>query len=125
MQEFEFARVRDFLLLHYAHTRRPSAFWEHCRAIPLTDTLQEKIDLFRSRGRILREDTELFPIQSWLSVMIGQNIVPRGYDPMTDGLDATKVIEKLEAIRAQVKQCAEAMSDHRDFIRQHCAAELV
>ena len=125
MQEFEFARVRDFLLMHYAHTERAGAFWEHCRAIPLTETLQEKIDLFRSRGRILREDTELFPIQSWLSVMIGQNIVPRGYDPMTDGLDATKVIEKLEAIRAQVKQCAEAMPDHRDFIRQHCAAELV
>jgi tryptophan halogenase len=122
MLEFEFARVRDFLLMHYAHTERPGAFWEHCRAIPLTDTLKEKIDLFRSRGRILREDTELFPIQSWLSVMIGQNIVPRGYDPMTDSLDTAKVAEKLEAIRAQVKSCAEAMPDHRDFIRQHCAA---
>lgn len=124
MQEFEFARVRDFLLMHYAHTERPGAFWEHCRAIPLTDTLQEKIDLFRSRGRILREDTELFSIQSWLSVMIGQNIVPRGHDPMTDSLDTAKVAEKLAAIRAQVKQCAEAMPDHRDFIREHCAAEL-
>ncbi len=124
MLEFEFARVRDFLLMHYVHTERPGAFWDHCRAIPLTDTLQEKIDLFRSRGRILREDIELFPIQSWLSVMIGQNIVPRGYDPMTDSLDAAKVAQKLEAIRAQVKQCAEAMPDHRDFIRQHCAAEM-
>jgi len=122
MLEFEFARVRDFLLMHYAHTERKGAFWEHCRAIPLTDTLREKIDLFRSRGRILREDTELFPIQSWLSVMIGQNIVPRGYDPMTDSLDIAKVAEKLEAIRAQVKICTDGMPDHRDFIRQHCAA---
>jgi tryptophan halogenase len=122
IQEFEFARVRDFLLMHYAHTERLDAFWQHCRTIPLTDTLQEKIDLFRSRGRILREDNELFPIQSWLSVMIGQDIVPRGYDPMTDGLDTGSVAARLDAIRAQVRQCAEAMPDHRDFIRQHCAA---
>jgi len=27
---------------------------------PVTETLQEKIDLFRSRGRILREDTSCF-----------------------------------------------------------------
>jgi tryptophan halogenase len=121
--EFEFTRVRDFLLMHYAHTERRDAFWQHCRAIPLTDTLQEKIELFRSRGRILREDTELFPIQSWLSVMIGQNIVPRGYDPMTDSLDAASVTARLDAIRAQVKHCADAMPEHRDFIRQHCAAE--
>jgi tryptophan halogenase len=55
--------------------------------------------------------------------MIGQNIVPRDHDPMTDSLDAGKVAEKLEAIRAQVKQSVESMPDHRDFIRQHCAAD--
>ena len=59
--------MRDFLLMHYTQTEREGAFWEHCRNIPLTDSLQDKIDLFRSHGRILREDTELFPTQSWLS----------------------------------------------------------
>ena len=122
MLEFEFARVRDFLLMHYAHTERDGAFWAHCRSIPLTDTLQEKIDLFRSHGRILREDTELFPVQSWLSVMIGQNIVPRRYDPMTDALDPAKVAAKLDEIRAGVKRCTDEMPPHREFIAAHCAA---
>jgi tryptophan halogenase len=119
--EFEFNRVRDFLLLHYTQTERAGPFWDHCRDIPLTDGLKERIDLFRSHGRILREETELFPIQSWLFVMIGQNVVPRSYDPMTDGLDTAKIRARLDDVRAQVRQCVEAMPAHHDFIREHCA----
>ncbi len=123
--DFEFGRVRDFLLMHYTHTERKGAFWEHCRNIPLTESLQEKIDLFRSHGRILREDTELFPSQSWLFVMIGQNIVPRGYDPMADSLDPQKVKANLDDIRAVVKRSADAMPTHQDFIDKNCLTEAV
>jgi tryptophan halogenase len=122
MLEFEFNRVRDFLLLHYTQTERAGPFWDYCRDIPLTDSLKERIDLFRSHGRILREDTELFPIQSWLFVMIGQNVMPRSYDPMTDGLDAAKIKTRLDDLRIQVRQCVEAMPTHHDFIREHCLA---
>jgi tryptophan halogenase len=118
--EFEFGRVRDFLLMHYTHTERQGAFWEHCRHIPLTDGLQEKIDLFRSHGRILREDNELFPVQSWLFVMMGQNIVPRSYDPMTDSLEPGKILSNLESIRATVRHCADAMPAHQAFIDANC-----
>ncbi len=119
--DFEFGRVRDFLLLHYTHTERKGPFWEHCRNIPLTDSLQEKLDLFRSHGRILREDTELFPVQSWLFVMIGQNIVPQGYDPLADTLDPEKIKTNLKDIRAVVKRCADSMPTHQAFIAQNCA----
>jgi tryptophan halogenase len=122
MLEFEFARVRDFLLMHYTQTERPEAFWEHCRGMPVTDGLREKLDLFRSHGRILREDSELFPVLSWLSVLIGQNVIPRGYDPMVDVLDAHKIQAKLDEIRGAVQRCAAAMPTHQDFIRQHCLA---
>ena len=122
--EFEFGRVRDFLLLHYTHTERQGAFWEHCRNIPLTDSLQEKIDLFKSHGRILREDTELFPAQSWLYVMIGQAIRPRAYEPTVDTIDDAAIQANLNDIRAVVKKCAEAMPSHQDFIAQHCAAPV-
>jgi tryptophan halogenase len=122
--EFEFGRVRDFLLLHYTQTERQGAFWEHCRNIPLTDSLQEKIDLFKSHGRILREDTELFPAQSWLYVMIGQAIRPRSYEPTVDTIDDTAIETNLNDIRAVVKKCAEAMPRHQDFIAQNCAAPV-
>jgi tryptophan halogenase len=117
MLESEFSRVRDFLLMHYSQTERTGPFWQHCRDIPLTETLREKIELFRSHGRILREETELFPVQSWLSVMVGQNIIPRRYDPLVDGLDAHKVQARLEELRSSVKDCVEAMPSHWDFIQ--------
>jgi tryptophan halogenase len=120
--EFEFGRVRDFLLLHYTHTERQGAFWEHCRNIPLTDSLQEKIDLFRSHGRILREDTELFPAQSWLYIMIGQGILPRSYEPTVDTLDPKAVLANLDDIRTLVKRCADAMPRHEEFIAKNCSA---
>jgi tryptophan halogenase len=122
--EFEFGRVRDFLLLHYTHTERQGAFWEHCRNIPLTDSLQEKIDLFRSHGRILREDTELFPAQSWLYVMIGQAIRPRSYEPTVDTIDETAILANLTDIGAVVKKCVDAMPLHQEFIDKHCAAPV-
>jgi tryptophan halogenase len=120
--EFEFGRVRDFLLLHYTHTERPGAFWEHCRNIPLTDSLKEKIDLFRSHGRILREDTELFPAQSWLYVMIGQAIRPRSYEPTVDTIEDKAIQANLNDIRAVVKRCVDSMPTHQQFIDQNCAA---
>ena len=117
MLESEFSRVRDFLLMHYTQTERSGAFWDHCRSMPLTDSLLEKIDLFRSHGRILREDTELFPVTSWLSVMVGQNIIPRRYDPLVDSLDPQKIQSRLEELRTGIKGCVETMPSHWSFIQ--------
>jgi tryptophan 7-halogenase len=121
---FEYERIRDFLLLHYSTTERDdSEFWRYCRNRPQPDSLKEKINLFRSYGRILREDTELFPVQSWLYVFVGQNILPGGYDPMTDTLNAQEVRSNLDDIRSVVRKCAEAMPLHQDYIKQNCAIE--
>jgi tryptophan halogenase len=117
MLEFEFSRVRDFLLMHYTQTERSGAFWEYCRTLPLTDSLLEKIELFRSHGRILREDTELFPVISWLSVMVGQNIIPRGYDPLVDSLESHKILAKLAELRQGIRGCVELMPAHWDFVQ--------
>jgi tryptophan halogenase len=116
--EADFSGVRDFLLMHYSQTERTGPFWQHCRGMPLTDSLREKIELFRSHGRILREEAELFPVLSWLSVMVGQNIIPRRYDPLVDGLDAQRVQSRLEELRAAVRDCVEAMPPHWNFIQR-------
>jgi tryptophan halogenase len=58
---------------------------------------------------------------SWLSVLVGQNIIPRRYDPMVDGLDSGKIQSKLDEVRDAVRRCADAMPSHEDFIAQHCA----
>jgi len=120
---FEYERIRDFLLLHYATTERDDGeLWRHCRSIPFPDSLTEKLELFRSYGRIMREETELFPIQSWLYLYVGNAIYPRRYDPMADTLDFDKVRANLDNLRDVVARCADAMPAHQDFIDKNCAA---
>lgn len=119
----EYERVRDFLVLHYSATERDdSELWRYCRNLSLPESLQERIDLFRSHGRILREDHELFPAQSWLFVMVGQNIMPESDDPLVAILDPQAVTDNLANIRDVVGKCAQAMPAQEEFIRQHCAA---
>jgi tryptophan halogenase len=121
---FESERIRDFLLIHYTATEREdSELWRHCRHIALPDSLKERIALFQSYGRLLREDTELFPVQSWLYVLTGQEVLPSGYDPMADTLSPQSVEANLNDIRAIVRKCADAMPAHQDFINEHCSAQ--
>jgi tryptophan halogenase len=122
---FEFVRIRDFLVLHYNTTEREdSELWRHCRHAGLPDSLRERVDLFRSYGRVVREDSELFPLQSWLYVFIGQNIVPEGYDPLAEGMPRRLGRENLDNIQHVIARCVQAMPAHEDYIRQHCAADL-
>jgi tryptophan halogenase len=120
---FEYERIRDFLLLHYTmNERADTEFWRHCQNIGHPDSLKERLELFHSYGRITREDNELFPVQSWLYIYTGQNIVPRGYEPMADKLDPEKIKANLDDIRAVVARCAEAMPMHQVYIDKNCSA---
>ncbi len=118
----EFERVRDFLILHYTTNERDdSAFWRYCKTIPQTDSLKEKLELFRGYGRILREDSDLFPVQSWLYLYAGQGIIPRRHDPLADTLDPAVIATTLENIKNVVGECARAMPTHQEFIAKNCA----
>lgn len=121
IQEIE--RIRDFIILHYKATQRnDSEFWNYCRTMPIPDTLQQKIDLFRANGRLYRENEELFSETSWLAVMLGQGIVPRSYHPLVDAYDAKALSTYLTGVRDVIARSAASMPSHAEFIRTHCAA---
>ncbi len=92
--------VRDFIILHYhATTRDDSPFWDHVRTMAIPETLERKIALFSEKGRVFRYDDELFAIPSWVAVLMGQGIVPTGYDPVADALDAERLVAALRQMR--------------------------
>ena len=122
--QFEFTRSRDFLVLHYiANERHGLPFWDHCRNMPIPDTLAEKIALFRDSGRVFREHEELFTELSWIQVFIGQNIIPRRWHPMVEALGAREIDEFMAGIRGVLERSAAAMPLHRDFFMRHCRAD--
>ena len=121
--QFEYERIRDFLILHYHATERSdSAFWNYCRTMPVPETLQRKIDLYRSNGRIFREGNELFAEVSWLQVMHGQRIRPKAYHPFADLRPEHEVREFLGNVETVIGKCVQVMPTQAEFIAAHCAA---
>jgi tryptophan halogenase len=122
----EYEQIRDFITLHYHATARDDTpLWDYCRTMPIPDSLRYRIELFRSNGRVTFSDRELFVESNWLSVLTGQNIWPRGYDPLVDIMSADEIRARLERTRALIRQTAEAMPTHEQFIARNCRAEPV
>ena len=123
--DFEWERVRDFIVLHYWANQRDGAFWEYCRNVELPATLQRKIDLWRANGRIFREDEELFSEESWIQVFLGQGIVPRGYDPLVAIKSDAQIEQFLDNIATTIGRCVEVMPPHDEYVGKYCPAEPV
>ncbi len=126
MLVYEYERIRDFILLHYLPTQREdSTFWRHVRSISPPESLERRIQLFTSHGRIIREENELFPAQSWLYLFMGQGIRPRHADPLVRTLDPALVDGNLDHLKSLVERCVSAMPAHEAFIAAHCAADAI
>ncbi|WP_268236735.1 tryptophan halogenase family protein [Novosphingobium endophyticum] len=111
--------VRDFIILHYKATQRTDTeFWRAMGAMDIPETLAKRIELFMTRGRIFRENAELFNTPSWVAVMLGQNMLPRGYDTLADSLDETKVAQALAQMRQDYATAAEILPGQEEFLRK-------
>ena len=113
---FEYDRIRDFIILHYAANDRSEPFWQRCREMTLPDTLVEKIETFRAHGRIFRVHEELFTELGWLQVMVGQGIMPRSYHPLADSPSAEDVTRYLSSICELVQAKVARMPSHRETL---------
>lgn len=117
--EREYRIIRDFLVLHYrASERDDSEFWRYCRNLEAPDGLAEKIAMFRSSGRIFRENNELFTEDSWLSVMLSQGITPQAYHPAAHMLDDAETRTRLAHIRGVIRNTVDQMPTQDEFLRQ-------
>jgi tryptophan halogenase len=123
---FEYERTRDFLILHYNATERDDTpFWNYCRTMSIPDTLREAIDLFRLDGRYFRNGEDFFALPSWVQVMLGQRIMPRGYHPIVDEMPEKELVEYVDGVRKMMANCVDAMPTHQAFIDKHCKAPAV
>jgi tryptophan halogenase len=121
--DLEYERIRDFIILHYCATARDdSPLWDYCRSMRVPDTLAYKIAQFRSSGRVVPYGGDLFSKTSWIAVFLGQDVVPRSYDPLVDQHDAGDIRANMQNMRALIRRAAETAPTHEDFIAQYCAA---
>lgn len=120
----ELERIRDFVVLHYCATERDdTAFWRHCGSMDIPATLKERIRLFKEQGRAYQSPQELFQLDSWVQVMLGQRIYPQAYHPVVRAMGDDRLRQTLEGFNAQVRSVVDKLPSHEAFIKSYCAAE--
>lgn len=119
----EYTDVRDFIIAHYKVTNREDTpFWAYCKHMEVPDSLQSRLDLFKSSARFFkRNEIELFREESWVQVLIGQGIDAR-YDPNVDLIsdaDATAFLKDIEEV---IADAVRRLPSHDDVIARHFKA---
>ncbi|WP_313028859.1 tryptophan halogenase family protein [Massilia alkalitolerans] len=121
---FDYERIRDFIILHYhLNQRTDSEYWKECANMAIPDTLRHKMAMYRSHGRVVRVDNELFSEVGWIQVFEGQNMPIDGYHPLADAQSEEDIAEYLESVRDVIAKCVDVMPSHNDYIARMCAAK--
>ena len=119
----EYDDIRDFLITHYKLTNRDdTTFWRYCRDMAVPDRVSEAMKLFAAKGRLMARQEHLFSSHSWLAVLIGQGLLPRGFDPLLDGMPQAQLADRMHRTRQVLARAAQAMSSHQSFIDAFCKA---
>ena len=120
---FEIERIRDFLILHYRATQRnDTPLWRECAGMEIPSHLAHRIRLFMDSGLVFYECNEMFAELSWVQVMIGQNLMPRGYHPLVDQISDSELAQLVGGVAQVIDSCVAVMPPHQAFIDRHCAA---
>ncbi len=108
-----FARIRDFIILHYTLTRRrDSELWRHVASMELPDTLAFKLDLWRRFGVLHAYDEEGFDTTSWLAIYAGMQHWPERPDPVLAEIPAERAMRALRGRRDTIAASVQRMSPH-------------
>ena len=123
--QFEYERIRDFIILHYhATTRDDTEFWNYVRTMSVPETLRSHMELFASNGQFIRNGTELFGLTSWVQVMLGQGIYPRAYHPAVDWVADADMLKLVDHVEKVIASNLQLMPQHEDFIRRCCSSTV-
>ncbi len=121
--QHEMERIRDFIILHYKLTKRTDTeFWRYCQAMEIPQSLQHKLDLFKSCGHILQHEPEAFEPSSWLSIYHGFGVVPARTDNRIDHISDSDIANQLAKIKSVLAEAGKNAISHGEFIRKHCVA---
>jgi tryptophan halogenase len=117
----EMESIRDFIVLHYNATERDDTpFWRYCRDIEIPESLARRIAMFRENAHAWQADGELFRVDSWTQVMLGQGIVPRHYHHFARVMSDKDLRQFLTGMKGSIQQAVAKMPMHQEFVDSYC-----
>jgi tryptophan 7-halogenase len=125
MSRIELERIRDFIILHYHQTERDdSPFWTRMRTNDVPDTLKQRMALFAESAHAYQAPDELFRVDSWVQVMLGQRLRPRGYHHLGRLISDDKLRQGLKSMSAEIATVVSNLPDHQKFLDGYCPAAV-
>ncbi len=117
----ELEKIRDFIILHYKLTERTdSPFWDRCRTMEVPDSLAQRIDLFRQSAQAFQAPGELFQVDSWLQVMLGQRLEPISHHQMGRLMSAEQLRKALADMSGNIASAVGDLPSHQSFLERYC-----
>jgi tryptophan halogenase len=108
----EYEKIRDFIILHYHINQRPEAFWRYCANMPLPESLQQKLEIFKQGAQVVEYETGLFMSPSWLAVYLGQGFFPEKIDARIERLPLNEILPLLKKIPEHLLHITRQMPAH-------------
>jgi len=117
----ELNAVRDFIILHYKATQREdSNFWLHCKNMEIPTSLRHKMQLFKDTGRVFLDDGDIFRVDSWTQVMLGQGIMPEQYHKIADIMSDKELENFMATLKSSITNAVEKLPSHGEFVQNYC-----
>jgi tryptophan halogenase len=119
----EIEKIRDFIVLHYNTTRRDdSPFWRYCRNMEIPASLARRIQMFEECAHAFQVEGELFRVESWAHVLLGQGIMPEHYHHIARAMNDRDLGQYLGEFRTSIAQSVAKLPSQAAFIDQYCKA---
>lgn len=120
----ELEGIRDFIVLHYNLTQRgDSPFWNYCKNMEIPHSLAHRMNLFRENAYVYQGELELFRVDSWTQVMLGQGLMPKRYHPLTRLMSDKEMSQLLSSLKTSIDATVDKMPRHQEFIDRYCKAD--
>jgi len=115
----QYQDTKDFLIAHYTTTQREDTeFWRYVKNMPIPDSLNDKLELFRSRGETMSARAPLFQETSWFAVLYGQGLEPESYHPIADKMSQDQLRILLTRVRTGVAKRMDTLLPQEEYMQR-------
>ena len=83
----------------------------------IPESLAHRIELFRSSGKVFKDNDELFHAIAWQQVMIGQRLMPEDYHPLAHSITSEQLEGLLGDLKTLIGNTVLKLPSHSQFLQ--------
>jgi len=119
LMDSEYENLRDFIVTHYCTSqRKDTAFWQDWQKRDIPASLKNKLAFYKSQGRLIRNDLDLFGPISWYSVLSGMRVFPEAYDPLVDATNTEQSKLYFKNVKESLTHSVNQLLTHGEYIER-------